>query len=181
MRTVLPATPDRTCPARHSLPLGPLSGILTSAVWGSRWRFIGVRPEEKGLQARCRMEVTTAAGPAFSIGQPGKERGDQASEGNHPRRLFDMDARCLGTVADPFTIAGELGSTLPGACFFASPMGLGAEGRDGVLPTELPGHFRRIRDRPPTGRGRDTPTPTVVGKGASAVPQSAGRCVQGVH
>jgi hypothetical protein len=60
-----------------------------------------------GLTARCRMEVTTAAEPAFLIGKPGKERGDQASEGNNPRRLFDMDARCLGTGADPFTIAGD--------------------------------------------------------------------------
>ncbi len=107
MTTVLRATPDRTCLARHSLPLGPPSGILTSAVSGPRWRFIGVQPEGMGLTARCRVEVATAAGPTVLIGQPGKERGDQASEGNNPRRLFDMDARCLGTGADPFTIAGD--------------------------------------------------------------------------
>jgi hypothetical protein len=42
-----------------------------------------------------------------------------------------MDARCLGTVADPFTIAGELGSTLPGACFSPRQWDLALKGGTG--------------------------------------------------
>ena len=106
MTTVHRTTGAGRCPAPEFPHPGPLTGALTSAVPGPRWRFVAIKPEEMDLTARCLMEATTAQGLTVLIGRPKWDRADRNPVAGDPTRATDKEARSLGTRDNPFTIAG---------------------------------------------------------------------------